>query len=330
VNLRRVSRAGAILCLHSVTTPGLPASGAAHLRLEALASILRTARLVGELVPLSHLVARHQVGRSTAGLIAVTLDDAYAALGAGFRSLIVREAVPVAVFVVTNAAATGARFWWDRIDDLHPHVPAERWREFEKTCGLTDDYRRGQPREHGPLRPLRQWLLANFAGRWPERLEPALGALEGEAGIRTAHRSMTFAELDALAATGLIEIGVHTVSHPVLPLLSETEVTEEVTSSYDALQRRFAAPLRVLAIPFGLYDEMTLRAARSAGMTASLTLGGRTLHDAARRDALPRFCLTTNDTPTRLALRLLDVVQPFRRWSGHQAVAYPELPSATT
>lgn len=323
-------RAGAILCLHSVSTPELPASGSAHLRLNVFTSILRMARLVAEVVPLSELVSRHLGGRSTAGLMAITLDDGYAALGAWLRSLIVREGVPVSVFVATGAAATGARFWWDRIDDLYPHVPAKRWREFEMACGLPDDYRFGQPREHGPLRPLRQWVLATFAGRWPERLEPALRELEEEVGIRTAQRSMTFAELDELAATGLVDIGVHTVSHPVLPLLSEREAIEEISSCYDALRRRFEDPLPILAIPFGLYDERTLRVARVAGMRASLTLDARTLRDRNRLDALPRFCLTTNDTPTRLALRLLDVGHPLRRQSEPHAVVYPELPSATT
>lgn len=330
MTFRRFSRAGAILCFHSVITRDAPGSGAAHLALEEFGAFVRMARRLGEIVPLSELVKRHQNGRNTAGLIAITLDDAYVALAAEFKSVIAREDVPVTVFVVSGAAATGASFWWDRIDDLYPRVPAKRWREFERACGLSDDYRRGQPREHGPLRPLRQWLLATFAGRWPERLEPLLHSLEEETGTRTVQRSMTFAEIDDVAATGLVEIGVHTVSHPVLPLLSEREVLEEVADSYDALRTRFAAPLAILAVPFGLYDERTLRAAQSAGMIASLTLGGRTLHDSRPRDALPRFCLTTNDTPTTLAIRLLDVTNPFRRSSPRQTVAYPELPSATT
>src|SRR5262245_35919403 len=120
------------------------------------------ARRVGTLVPLTDLVRRHREGRSTAGLIAITLDDAYAALQQGFQQAIVRDTIPVTLFVVAQAASNGAAYWWDRVDDLFPRVDAGRWMAFEKACGLPDEYRRGQPPEYGPLRPLRQWLLARY------------------------------------------------------------------------------------------------------------------------------------------------------------------------
>jgi hypothetical protein len=121
---------GAILCFHSVTTPRLPAEGTAHVPLPAFKSYVRLGRGLGEFVPLGELIRRHQQGRSTSGLFAVTLDDAYAALRAEFKDFISREAVPVAIFVVTQAAATGTAYWWDRVDDLFPRVAPERWRAF--------------------------------------------------------------------------------------------------------------------------------------------------------------------------------------------------------
>ena len=169
---------GAILCLHSVTTRAFPAEGTAHVPLEAFESYVRVSRRFGEIVPLSELVRRHAEGKNTSGLIALTLDDAYGALRTELRAFLEREAVPIAIFVVTQAAATGATYWWDRIDDVFPRVAPDRWRAFERTCGVPEEYRRGQPRSYGPLRPLRQWLLAAYAGRWPARLEPELQGLE--------------------------------------------------------------------------------------------------------------------------------------------------------
>src|SRR2546430_7110720 len=40
-----------------------------------------------------------------------------------FRSAsdyLAREAIPLTVFVVTQPAAAGTRYWWDRVDDLFP------------------------------------------------------------------------------------------------------------------------------------------------------------------------------------------------------------------
>ena len=329
--LRPFRTGGAVLCFHSVTTPALPAEGAAHVPVDTFTALIGAARLFGEIVPLSELVRRHREGRNTSGMIAVTFDDAYAALRTELSDVIARQAIPITVFVVADAAATGARFWWDRVDDSFTRVAADRWRSFETACGLGDEYRQGQPREYGPLRPLRQWLLATHAGRWPRHLDATLDALEREAGWQTLHRSMNFDELSEFASQPWVEIGVHTVSHPVLPLLSDHELAHEIAASYDALRERFTTGIvPILAVPFGLYDERTIRTARAAGMLASLTLGGVTLNGGTSNDAIPRFCIDTAATSVRLGMRLLGVRDLVRSWSGTGAAPYPDLPSPTS
>lgn len=308
----------------------MPAAGSAHLPLAQVTRCLETARLIGEIVPLRDLLQRHRQGRSTAGLIAVTFDDAYAALGLDFKLFIEREGVHVTVFAVTGAAARGEAFWWDRLDDLFPRFESRRWREFETGCGLPEAYRRLQPREHGPLRPLRQWILTTSAGRCSAALDAALSALEKETRSRTHHRAMTFEELEGLTATGLVDVGVHTVSHPVLPLLSDAEMRNEITAAHRIVRERFAAAVPVLAVPYGLYDQRTLRIAADAGMAASLTLDSCTVGRALPHGALPRFCATTSDRPWRMGLRLLEPKSwVMGRWT-EPSLRYPDLPSAAT
>lgn len=326
---RRFAAGGAILAFHSITTPELPAEGTAHVSLDQFKALVRLARRLGELVRLSELVRRHEQGRSTSGLIAVTFDDAYAALLGGFKEFILREGVPIAVFVVTQAAADGAAYWWDRVDDVFPGTSPDRWRAFENACGLPEEYRRGQPRHYGPLRPLRQWVLAAYAGRWPARLERSLQLLECQAGFRTRQRSMSFAELAELAAVPGLEVGVHTATHPVLPLLSDSELQREIEGAYADLRERFATVLPILAVPFGLYDQRTLRAARAAGMTASLSVAGVSLN-GKHQEALPRYCVMRSDTPARLGLRLLGLRDLMRRGTRRPLVPDPELPSPTS
>ncbi len=327
--MRRLASGGAILAFHSITTPEVPAEGTAHVSLEDFESLVRVVRRLGELVCLSELVRRHEQGRSTSGLIAVTFDDAYATLLGRFREFILREGVPIAVFVVTQAAADGAAYWWDRVDDVFPRTTPERWRAFENACGLPEEYRRGQPRHYGPLRPLRQWVLAAYAGRWPARLEPSLQALERQAGCRTRQRSMSFAELAELAAVPGVEVGVHTASHPVLPLLPDPDLRQEVEGAYADLRARLTNVLPILAVPFGLYDERTLRVARAAGMTASLSVAGVNLH-GQHQEVLPRYCVTRGETPVRLGLRLLGLRDLVRRTARRPLALYPELPSPTS
>jgi peptidoglycan/xylan/chitin deacetylase (PgdA/CDA1 family) len=327
---RRVSPAGSILCFHSITGADLPSASSTHVPLSTLTSAVAAARRCGEIVPLSEMVARHQAGRSTAGLIAITFDDAYAALLGSTAVFLREEAIPVCVFVATDAALSGSRFWWDRLDDSYPRVSPERWRAFERDCGLPHTYRTGQPREFGPLRPFRQWLLREFQGRWPTTFEERLGALEREAGTETAHRSMTLDELADLRAQAPVAVGIHTMSHPVLPLLGDDELLREVAESHHILRERFESVIPVLAVPFGLYDQRTLRLARSAGMSASLSLAGTTLRQVSPGDELPRFCLMREEPSWKLHLRILGIGDRLQRVRGNQAPRYPVLPSATT
>jgi peptidoglycan/xylan/chitin deacetylase (PgdA/CDA1 family) len=321
---------GAILGFHSFTTRGLPGNGEAHVRLEWFRRAVGLARKSGEIVPLDLLIQRHAEGRSTAGLVAITLDDAYLALSGGFADFVSAEAVPVSVFVVTGAAASGDRFWWDRVDDAFPHLSLERWRTFEDACGLPDEYRRRQPRAFGPLRPLRQWMLARHAGRWPRQLEPALEALEADAAATTAQRAMRFDELAAFAKLPTVSLGVHTVTHPVLPLIPDDERAREISACHDALRSRFDHVLPVLAFPFALYDQRTLATARAAGMRAGLTLAGTMLRPEDDVLTLPRICLTKRDSIVRLAARLFGLTDAVRNVTGRRTPAYPQLPSAAT
>jgi peptidoglycan/xylan/chitin deacetylase (PgdA/CDA1 family) len=303
----------AILCYHSLTSPERPSASTAHVPVSELMAAIEVVRSFGEIVPLSTIVERYRSGRSTRGLFALTFDDAYEAL----RGV----DVPITIFVTKFGADSGRPFWWDRTDDLFPRVAPERWRAFEDRIGLDPAYRTGQPAEHGPLRPLRQWILATFLGRWPAHLEEPLAELEAEHGSATAHRPMTWDEIAAFTSNGLVDVGVHTLTHPVLPLLDDATATAEIRDGYATIRERLARALPVLAIPFGLYTARTIELAREAGMHGSLTLANHPLGPSASAASLPRLSMGRGLRRWKLALRML---------SPRRTADYPALPSPTS
>jgi peptidoglycan/xylan/chitin deacetylase (PgdA/CDA1 family) len=327
--LVRFSTGGSLLCFHSLTTAELPSEGLVNLPLHHFISLCRRIKPVTTFVPLAEILEQHRHGRSTGGAVALTFDDAYAALLLAIP-FIRAERLPLTVFVTTGAAEGGRRFWWDRVDDLFPRIAPGRWRVFEDTLGVPDAYRSGQPRELGPLRPLRQWVLAEHKGRWSEALEAPLKQLETEAGFETPHRSMDYRELAQLSAESTVDFGVHTVTHPVLPLLDAAEFRAEVGGAYDVLRERLPRVHPVLAIPFGLHDALTAGRSKDAGMTDCLTLAGRTLQGFPSDGGLPRFCLTRNEPGWKLALRVTGAAERFlgKRLEGGRS--YPDLPSPTS
>ncbi|HWP37754.1 MAG TPA: polysaccharide deacetylase family protein [Gemmatimonadales bacterium] len=278
-----------------------------------------------QVIPLRELLERRGTGRSTAGLAAITFDDGYIGLVEHAYDFFRSEQIPTTVFVVTRAAESGSAYWWDRVEDVFPHVTGERWARFEEACGLPDEYRRHQPASFGPLRPLRQWILARHSGRWPASLESALRELEEDAGLRTGQRAASFEELDRLAGLPWVDFGVHTVSHPVLPLLPDEEVAEEIRGAHDALRARFDRVVNVLAAPFGLFDERTLRVAREVGMAATMTLDGGSIEEVWPYGGIPRICMTAGMGEWRLWATVRGVERLWRRARG-VGRRYPELP----
>jgi peptidoglycan/xylan/chitin deacetylase (PgdA/CDA1 family) len=172
-------------------------------------------------------------------------------------------------------------------------------------------------------------MLATHKGRWPAELESKLERLERMAGTRAAQRSMTFAELEDFARLPTIDLGVHTRTHPVLPLVSDEDLAQEIGTAFDVLRERFEKVIPVLALPFGLFDRRTLVAGRRAGMLASLTLAGTTLRDYGGRDDLPRFCICRHDSAIKLRVRLTGLLDPGRWWRP-TAPRFPLLPSPTS
>lgn len=321
---------GAVLCFHGFDVDGAPSPSSMHVPLALLEAIVATIRGLGSLVPLDDLVIRYRAGRSTAGLVALTSDDAYASL-LGIEPFLRREKVPLTVFAVSDALTRGRAFWWDRIDESAPRSSPERWRRFEDACGLPDTYRVGQPAGEGPARPLRQWVLSEHAGRWPAKLEPVLDRLEEDLGWRTCQRSMTEPELEGFLARTGAQLAVHTVSHAALPFLSDAELVDEVGRCHEALGARFRDVLPYLAIPFGLFDARTLRLATKAGMLMSLTLAGSPLDRPFDAEVgMSRLCVVREHAPGIVALKASGVAGLLGWVRRRSTTPYPVLPSPTT
>lgn len=320
---------GAILCFHGLHKDGERGDSSIHLSLTQFDATLDVAGHLADLVPLEDLVERHLEGRSTARMVALTADDAYASwLDA--EPVLRRRGAPLTMFAVANALTTGSPFWWDRLDHALVQASERRWRSFEDECGLPEAFRAGHSVGFERTRPMRQWILAAHAGRWPQQLEDALARLEQDTGSRTGQRPMREHELAGFAARTGGGIGVHTHSHPALPFLADHEVIREIQQGHAALRERLSNTRSYLAIPFGLFTSRTLELARRAGMSAMLTLAGSPLMArSSSPDTIPRLCMVREQSPEKTALK----ASRFGSWLNrirHREPVFPVLPSATT
>jgi peptidoglycan/xylan/chitin deacetylase (PgdA/CDA1 family) len=318
-------RSGAILCYHGIATGQIRSP--VHHTVAELEAAVGVARDLGRIVPLSDFVRIHQSGKSTAGLFAITFDDAYLSLQAS-AAFLRREQVPITVFAVSDALDDGRAFWWDRVGAVLARLTPRQTTALSDRWAIPIWFRKQwSGSDFAPGWELRQWVVARYAGRWPAELEERLGELEQPEDQATTDRSMTWSELSDFARTCAVEIGVHTRSHAALPLLTIAEQRQEIAGCYEVLRDRFHATSPILAAPFGLFNADTIAATRASGLQACLGLGDRTLRYGGDIGALPRFCMMHPQSRVRLGPRLSGVFDQIRAWRGKGDAEVPALPS---
>jgi peptidoglycan/xylan/chitin deacetylase (PgdA/CDA1 family) len=133
-----------------------------------------------------------------------------------------------------------------------------------------------------------------FGGTHPD-LDGEAGALLDEAGVRELHDAG-------------MEIGSHTLGHPDLRGLDDAELERELRDSKRAIEAITGEPCRVLAYPYGLYDDRVVRAAREAGYEVAFGW----LSGPWRRFEAPRLPAPPRHGARRLSLKLLGVRRPGR------------------
>lgn len=204
--------------------------------------------------------------------VAVTFDDGYADNWTQAAPILKRHNVPATIFVTTHGDAPDRELWWDELERL---ILAE-----VEPCGD------GQERFPGAWNvtlpaytPRRQRYVETHdvlrrqpaVSRWA-----VLEQLRQVAGLtcepRASHRLMTRDEIASAADTGLIEIGAHTVTHPVLAMQAPEDQRWEMATSRSELAEIIGRPIESISYPYGGrldYTPATVALARSIGFSCA-------------------------------------------------------------
>jgi peptidoglycan/xylan/chitin deacetylase (PgdA/CDA1 family) len=82
---------------------------------------------------------------------------------------------------------------------------------------------------------------------------------------------LTDAEVEAMLASGVWELGAHTLTHANLPATEPEQRADEVIEGRTALQQKFNQSIPSFAYPFGIYDTEDVRLAEKAGYDFAVT-----------------------------------------------------------
>lgn len=240
---------------------------------------------------LREMSAAAQEGRLPPRAVALTFDDGYRDNLENAKPLLERSGIPATVFVATGYLNGTRELWWDALEriflstarlpeSLHlqtgdqrfcwqlgesafcgeaelngitkwnvlsPACPSARARLYASLCDLLR-----------PLRDSERERLLEELSRWSSvRRTP-----------RSSHRIMSREDVGRLCSGGLIDVGAHTVTHPVLSAISPEEQAWELAVSRSSLEGILDRPVVTLSYPYGTrkdYTATTIRLAREAG-----------------------------------------------------------------
>ena len=101
-------------------------------------------------------------------------------------------------------------------------------------------------------------------------------------------RAMTGEEVRKLAASGLVKIGAHSVTHRLLPQLAADACHYEILASKLACGALIEAPVDAFAYPFGEFNAAVCETVRNAGFAFACSTQRGPVVAASDLFSLPR------------------------------------------
>lgn len=238
------------------------------------------------------------------GSLVITFDDGYADNLEFAYPLLKKHELTATVFVTTGVVDKGDVFWFEKVSwylrclpsfdlrieslHLHEHVD-ERNREDVRIALL------------GMLKNVPNTVRLNALAE----LE-SISGLTSPAGHSHLVKTLTWDQIVELDRAG-IEIGSHTVSHPVLSSMEENEVRDELVLSKKLIEEKLGHEVVSLSYPVGgksAFNSMVERIAAESGYRFGLSYVSGMNADFSKPFSLKRIHIERDLPFTRLAAEL--------------------------
>ncbi|MDX6634553.1 MAG: hypothetical protein QOF06_756 [Solirubrobacterales bacterium] len=281
---------------------------------ERFAQQLQVLRDGFRILPLTEIVARIGKGGLPRRTVAITFDDGYRDNLEVALPELQQASAPATLFLAGGVVGARQELWWDELERIllssgtlpqKLALAADGWRfgfDFADATDLSEEagrshsgWRVGEP----PPTRRQVAFAALWESLWPLSESTRAAAMsqlrawaQDPGGIRETHRTLSAEDVAAVAASGLVEVGGHTVTHPRLAARPWDEQRREVLVGRDLVEELTGQAPRSFAYPYGGLDDFTAATAQlvaDAGFESACATWEGTVHGASDRRRLPRL-----------------------------------------
>ncbi len=267
------------------------------------------------LVSVSEMLSAVKSNRDVKKMIAITFDDGYADFLHHAYPILSHANVPATIFVISANLGTEREFWWDdleRIFLLPGRLPETihltmRDQTISYELGDSAEYREARflelhdwnvlrPDDPTPRHELYRFLHGHLRMMIPSDREKFFNELCTQVHLsrkgRETHRALTSEELRILTSNGVIEIGGHTVNHPVLTTLPMENQREEIYKANITLEQIVGKRIKGFSYPYGGpadFSSETITILRELGIEYACANFEERFHTGTDPYKLPRY-----------------------------------------
>jgi peptidoglycan/xylan/chitin deacetylase (PgdA/CDA1 family) len=215
-------------------------------------------------LPLHEAVQAYLDPEDRGRVVALTFDDGYRDNAIYAAPILKRYGLRASFYVVSDLIGTPSPPWYDRMGRVVQELQAEN--KFVDAQGQTCA-KREQAASADQVVVAAKALASQDRRALLHRLEAQLS------------KPLEFAEPDQIMEKDHLvalqrdghEIGSHSCSHEILPLLQDAELRAEIHQSKATLEADLANPVQTFCYPNGDFDARCLDEVRSAGYRAAVT-----------------------------------------------------------
>jgi len=290
-----------VIMYHNFAGPG--ANDPNALNIEGIRAQFVYLKKYFQVVPLLRIAGRLAASRPLdPKMVAITIDDGRRNCYEFLFPLMKEFQIPATFFVVSSFIRSEDWIWTDKVSWLSEQTNPPQELASERLDGVFRTLNRLRPEE----RNARINTMAQNAGISIPSFAPE------------KYSACSWSELREMAASGLMEIGSHTATHPILSSISDVESWQELSRSRAEIAEGIGREVKSFCYPNGMpgdFRPSQVRQVTEAGYSCSVIAQPGLVEADCDPYQMPRLGMARKRSELEIAKQLDGVAYYQRRFS---------------